>query len=167
MDIRVLGQGDGRRYRELQLHAGGQVSGWIGGIHGRLRRDANCMDLPQTPLSRTWGVEHDGRLLGILGVTRLGAQGGVAHLWLRDVYVRPRYRGTPVSRLLMEAALAWCEDAHADVEHLRGALQLGNARAMRFAERWGFRPLYCVPAVEPGANAHVIMESAWPRGGLY
>src|SRR3546814_11181561 len=56
-----------------------------------------------------WGA-FDGQVLaGVLCLSwRIGIESpDEALLW--GIHVLPRYRGTAVSRLLMEAAVAWCE----------------------------------------------------------
>jgi GNAT superfamily N-acetyltransferase len=84
-----------------------------------------------------WGV-HDGHLLaGMLAVSRRFNVHVGNHLWLWGLYVRPRYRGTPASRLLMDAMLAWCKVQSED-ECLLASCQASSQRAMLFLSRWGF-----------------------------
>ncbi|AKC86110.1 GNAT family N-acetyltransferase [Pseudoxanthomonas suwonensis] len=82
--------------------------------------------------TRLWGVFDRSRLVGVLGLSR-GLE--TAHLW--GAYVLPRYRGTPVSRLLMETAIA-CSAIEWKVDRLSARFASSNLQARRFLERFGF-----------------------------
>ncbi|MEL1263033.1 GNAT family N-acetyltransferase [Pseudoxanthomonas putridarboris] len=76
------------------------------------------------------------------------------------MYVRPRYRGTSVSRNLMEAALQWAA-AEPWQDRLLSSFPLHNVKAERFLDRWEFQPLsereriQRIPGVLPG---YVVVE---------
>lgn len=55
-----------------------------------------------------WGVFSEGELIGAAGLARHydASIGGVGLLW--GIYVLPRYRGTPVSRRMMDAIIDFC-----------------------------------------------------------
>lgn len=82
--------------------------------------------------TRLWGVFDRTRLAGVAGLSR-GFDS--AHLW--GAYVLPRYRGTPVSRLLMETAIHCAADEWT-VERLSARFASSNLQARRFLERFGF-----------------------------
>jgi GNAT superfamily N-acetyltransferase len=91
-------------------------------------------------------VRDGAQLVGVVAVSHRRSLWVTDHLWLWGLYVRPRYRGTPVSRRLMEAALAWCERQPHEAR-LFAAFGLDNAKAWRCFSRWSFWP----PA-EPAAG---------------
>src|SRR5688500_6017046 len=56
-----------------------------------------------------WGAMNQGRLIGVLALSRKCGGAIGEYLWLWGLYVRPPYRGTPASRALIEAALKSAE----------------------------------------------------------
>src|SRR3546814_16914063 len=73
-----------------------------------------------------------------------------AYLWLWGLFVRPHHRGTPAARLLISAAVRWCE-AHPPEQRVFGAFDSRSMRAHRFCERHGFLRVEARPAL-PGLD---------------
>ena len=134
-----------------------EFESWPSGIAAMVRVDLACFAGVQVLDSRLWGVEHAGRLLGVIGGVSRREASGRPHLWLRDLYVRPRYRGTGVSRLLMDAALRWCE-AQPSGQRLLGVRPTACRRARHFAARWGFRPLWRIASACAEGSGYLVME---------
>lgn len=142
MEVRILKEQDTRRYIELRTQAASECpwsTAWNLEEEMFLLADRATAGMPPHPRQDTvvWGV-HDGHLLaGVLAVSRQFNLHVGNHLWLWGLYIRPRYRGTPASRLLMDAMLAWCRKVPAD-ERLLGSCRGSNQRARLFLSRWGF-----------------------------
>lgn len=83
-----------------------------------------------------WGAFDRQVLAGVLCLSwRIGIESpDEALLW--GIHVLPRYRGTAVSRLLMEAAVAWCEanPLHWMTVHV----ERDNVHACQYLGRFGF-----------------------------
>lgn len=84
-----------------------------------------------------WGVYDRQALAGVVAVSHRFTVQALSHLWLWGLYVRSAYRGTPVSRVLMQATLEWCE-GEPPGHRLFAAYDEGNYRARQFFERWDF-----------------------------
>lgn len=74
----------------------------------------------------------------LVAVSRRFSARVLSYLWIWGLYVRPHYRGTPASRALVTAALAWCEQQPPE-QRLFGAFEVSNVRATRFCQRFGFQ----------------------------
>jgi GNAT superfamily N-acetyltransferase len=86
--------------------------------------------------TRAWGVFDQRTLAGAAAATHDPLRGdGLAKLW--GVFVVPRYRGTAVSRLLMDALFACCEQAW-NVRTVSSTFTSGNRHALQFLRRFGF-----------------------------
>lgn len=89
--------------------------------------------------TRVWGVFDQTTLAGVAAATLeplLGDEG--ADLW--SVFVTRRYRGTAVSRLLMDAMLECCEREW-NVRVIRSTFANENTHALQFLSRFGFELL--------------------------
>src|SRR3546814_7992951 len=84
-----------------------------------------------------WGVFDRLTLAGAMAVSRRFSARLHAYLWLWGLFVRPHHRGTPAARLLISAAVRWCE-AHPPEQRVFGAFDSRSMRAHRFCERHGF-----------------------------
>jgi len=101
-----------------------------------------------------WGAFDGGMLVGTVAVSRRLSAHVWPYLWMWGLYVRPAYRGTAASRLLVNPAFAWCE--HQPPQHrLFGAYDVLNLRARRFCDRHGFGAF---------AGHEVAFELPRPRG---
>ncbi|NLS15942.1 N-acetyltransferase [Rhizobium sp. P40RR-XXII] len=82
------------------------------------------------------GFEDDGALAGVIAIARSKGtkMRHIASIW--GMYVRPKGRGTGLSRLLMAAAL---EEARADCRSVRLSVVSSNAPAIRLYESFGFK----------------------------
>ena len=87
-----------------------------------------------------WGAFCNGILVGTaaLGHEQHRAYGGIGLLW--GVYVLPRYRGTPTSRLLMETVIERCS-RDKTVDQILAACASDNAAGQLFLLRFGFEPM--------------------------
>lgn len=109
MEARTLTELDGRAYRSLRMEAS-KEEWWVG--TPVLQRDLEALyDVERNVIgdherlgTRMWGAFDD---LALAGVVALSPErvGPVRFLWLWGLYVRPRYRGTSASQVLLEAAL--------------------------------------------------------------
>lgn len=143
MEVRILKGQDTRRYIELRTLAASECP-WSATGNPKeemfLLADRATAGTPPHPRQDTivWGVNDGYLLAGTLAVSRQFNLHADNHLWLWGLYVRPRYRGTPASRLLMDAMLAWCRKIPTD-ERLLGSCHGSNQRARLFLTRWGFQ----------------------------
>lgn len=165
MEARILQERDTKRYIELRAQA---VSECPGHTTGDFKEELFLLaDHATEGMSRharqgtvVWGA-HDGHLLaGTLAVSRRFNVHVGNHLWLWGLYVRPRYRGTPASRLLMDAMLVWCRNVPAD-ERLLGSCRGSDRPARLFLARWGFQviPAAAYPmAIQGFEKGDVLVE---------
>src|SRR3546814_1437365 len=77
-----------------------------------------------------WGVFDRLTLAGAMAVSRRFSARLHAYLWLWGLFVRPHHRGTPAARLLISAAVRWCE-AHPPEQRVFGAFDSRSMRAPR------------------------------------
>ena len=84
-----------------------------------------------------WGAFDDPSLTGAVAVTRRFSPGQLRRLSLWGMYVRPSYRGTPASRILMEAVIAWYGQ-QPDEFKLHTWFSRDNIRARQLFDRYGF-----------------------------
>jgi GNAT superfamily N-acetyltransferase len=87
-----------------------------------------------------WGVEHHHALVGVLAASRRFNVILRSHIWLWGIHVLPRYRGTTVSRELMEAAIHWSEGEPWQ-DRLLSGVPAHSLNARRLLDRWGFQPI--------------------------
>lgn len=155
MEVRILEERDTKRYMALRAQAANEYPKYP---DRDLDRELfHFADHPTTVMSEhtrqgtvVWGA-YDGYLLvGTLAISRRFDVVAGHYLWLWGLYVRPRYRGTPASRLLMEAMLAWCGGEARD-RRLLSAYDRSNEQAARFLYRWGFHPVVGMTRGRPNA----------------
>lgn len=98
-----------------------------------------------------WGAFDTGTLAGAAGLSRrsLSGYGDIGVLW--GVFVLPRYRGTPASRLLMDAVAGHCT-ADAGIQQLRASCTRDNHAGRQFLRRFGFE------VISGGAVPGLIMR---------
>jgi GNAT superfamily N-acetyltransferase len=122
-----------RSIKELPHAAEPTVARELDGGAGGL---ANMLAYYNARGTRVWGAFDENLLVGAVGLSRGLAEpdGGSGRLW--GVYVLPRYRGTPVSRLLMEAVFACCEEWR--ITYITVRFAKANIRGLQFLQRWGF-----------------------------
>jgi RimJ/RimL family protein N-acetyltransferase len=84
-----------------------------------------------------WGAFDDGRIIGVLALSRrLSAKyRHKAQLW--GMYVVPERRGGGAAHALMQVAIAWAT-THPEVIAITLQVAVSNARGRRFYERFGF-----------------------------
>jgi len=149
MEARILQGRDDKRYMALRTQAANERSAQSTLDLERelfLFADHSTAVIAQHGLQGTvvWGA-YDGRaLVGTLALSRQLGIADACYLWLWGLYVRPRYRGTPASRLLMEAMLAWCEGEPMD-RRLLSSFEPSNHRGRLFLGRWGFERADAIP----------------------
>lgn len=100
--------------------------------------------------SHVWGAFFGETLIGTVALSRRShaTRGGFGVLW--GMFVLPRYRGTPASRLLMDALLDDCA-RDGGFRQLIAPCVRDNVAGLRFLARFGFEPALWVPR-------HVIGE---------
>jgi|GEM_PF-806420 len=93
------------------------------------------------------GAFHGDTLVAAAALTRQchAAQDGIGRLW--GVFVLPRYRGTPASRLLMASIIEYCS-ADGDIRQLLASCGHDNVAGLRFLQRLGFE---AIPAADSGS----------------
>ena len=140
--IRRISPSDSRQYHALRQHSleslayalEPQIVEELGadsvGIEDLLRR----YDLEGT---QVWGVFDQHVLTGVLGLSRPPGLESFDAALLWGVHVLPRYRGTAVSRLLMESAIKWCK-LDLSIRWMTTLVDRGNVPARRYLERFGF-----------------------------
>lgn len=143
MEARILSDCDARKYRELRQNEAredGQK------ISGELRQELELFDQYQHQImttyascgTRVWGAFDDQSLAGVVAMSYMQLAVHPRNLWLWGLYVRPKYRGTPASRVLMESVLRWSERNAPDCR-LFGACDPLNVSALQFLHRYGFQ----------------------------
>ena len=143
MEARTLLPADGRAYAALR-----QLQAKEGVPRSRRRElDIELERLARDPEAvirnylatgtMLWGADDGGSLVGTLAVSRRRSLRAGPYLWLWGLFVRSPYRGTPASRVLMNAALAW-SGAQPEGLRLFGAVTEDNLQARRFCDRHGF-----------------------------
>lgn len=142
MEARQILRMDERRYRILREQAaceGPLIQ------TGELQRELELFDQVQHSVmkvyelrgTRVWGAFDDIALTGAVALSPIPLQAKTSQLWLWGMYVYPRYRGTPASRLLMEAVLAWGEKHHSG-SSIIGSFHRNNRHAWQMVMRFGF-----------------------------
>lgn len=145
MEARQLLRMDERRYRDLREQAareGSQIQ------TGELQRELELFDQIQDSVmkvyelrgTRVWGAFDAMVLTGVVALSSVLLQAKTRQLWLWGMYVYPRYRGTPASRLLMEAVLAWGEKQCSE-SSIMGCFHRNNRHAWQMVMRFGFAPI--------------------------
>ena len=142
MEARLLSRLDERGYRNLREQAARE--GPLIQI-GELQRERELFDrTPGTVMkthelrgTRVWGAFDDMTLAGAVALSPVLLQTRTRQLWLWGMYVHPRYRGTPASRLLMEAVLAWGESQYSG-SSIMGSFHRNNRHAWQMVMRFGF-----------------------------
>ena len=83
-------------------------------------------------------VEQDHQVVGLaVFFLSFSTWRGKSGVYLQDIYVHPRLRGTGTGRKLLARVAAWATDRRAD--HLRLSVDGGNSGAQAFYERLGMR----------------------------
>ncbi|WP_202839133.1 GNAT family N-acetyltransferase [Luteimonas saliphila] len=87
--------------------------------------------------TRVWGAYSGDTLIAAAALTREyhATHCGLGVLW--GVYVLPRYRGTPASRMLMESIIDDCRN-DGDIRQIRASCSYDNVAGQRFLQRLGF-----------------------------
>ncbi len=106
----------------------------LGTGHGKIANVLRDYDIEGT---QVWGVFNTQTLIGAIGLSRRFPlqKLEIAHVW--GVFVMPRYRGTAVSRLLMEAVVDWCEHDPV-VQWIATRFSRSSVHARQYFERFGF-----------------------------
>lgn len=164
MQARVLVPADSKRYLDLRTKASiEEPDAMTFDVEQELGQAKKGRPLPllQEGQPRVhWGVEHREGLVGVLAASRRFNVVLRSHIWLWGIHVLPRYRGTTVSRELMEAAIQW-SDGEPWQDRLMSGFPAHSVRARRLLERWGFQPIddkereQRIPGVPLG---YVVME---------
>ncbi|WP_448580067.1 N-acetyltransferase family protein [Thermaurantiacus sp.] len=152
--LRLATIADARAVRDLfcrsfratfgHLYPPHELEAWLEGMsEARFRVETGCASH-----ACFLGEAPDGRLLGYatLGPQDLGMEPQARWWVLRQLYLEEEAKGTGVASALMEAALA--EARARGVQELYLTVWIGNHRARRFYERYGFE--------EVGAYAFVV-----------
>lgn len=144
LDVRRLSEDNARAYLSLRKRS---LDGSVHPIEPQVRRELGAgPDGIATLLveyiaegTQVWGVFNDSVLTGVAALSRdcRVACGGIGVLW--GIYVLPRYHGTPVSRLLMEAVTAGCVDS--SMHQLVAPCARDNIAGLLFLRRFGFEPI--------------------------
>lgn len=94
------------------------------------------------------GAFYGGSLVGVLALdaNREGGHPQEIHLW--GLYVIPRLRGTPISQLLLEAAIAWSRRQPGKL-----TVSVQFARNNQYAFRFFNRNYFSVKASDPQRSA--------------
>lgn len=142
MEARPLSRLDERGYRNLREQAAreGPLT-----QTSELQRELELFDQIHDSVmkvyeirgTRVWGAFDDITLTGAVALSPVLLQGRARQLWLWGMYVYPRYRGTPASRLLMEAVLAWGERQYGG-SSIMGSFHKNNRHAWQMVMRFGF-----------------------------
>lgn len=146
MEARLLLPEDGRAYAALRVYEAeaplsGPASSVLALELARLARGPG--DVIRNYLDSDtllWGAFDRHALVGTLAVSRRFTVVVADHLWLWGLFVRPHYRGTPASRVLITAAVE-ARERRPPEWRLFGAFDVRNLRASRFCERHGFAPV--------------------------
>lgn len=87
-----------------------------------------------------WAALSGETMIGTAALSREyhASYGGIGVLW--GVYVLPRYRGTPASRLLMDAVVGFC-GLDSTIGQILAPCAMGNQAGLRFLQRFGFEPM--------------------------
>lgn len=142
MEVRLLSRLDERSYRNLREQAARE-----GPLiqTGELQRERelfaqvhdSVMKVYELRGTRVWGAFDDMTLTGAVALSPVLLPARTRQLWLWGMYVYPRYRGTPASRLLMETVLAWRERHYAG-SSVMGSFHRNNRHAWQMVMRFGF-----------------------------
>lgn len=142
MEARLLSRLDERGYRNLREQAARE-----GPLiqTGELQRELelfaqvhdSVMKVYELRGARIWGVFDDIILAGVVALSPVLLHTRARQLWLWGMYVYPRYRGTPASRLLMEAVLAWGDRQYTG-SSIMGSFHKNNRHAWQMVMRFGF-----------------------------
>lgn len=144
LQVRRLSEADASAYYALRL---GSLEGLrhpaepevLGELANGASGLVECLVRYEAHGTRVWGVFDRATLAGVAAATLnplLGHES--ANLW--GVFVVRRYRGTAVSRLLMDAVLACCEHEW-NVRAICSTFASGNTHALQFLWRFGFELL--------------------------
>lgn len=143
LQVRRLSEGDAPAYYALRQGSLGlrhpvepevlrELGSGVSGLAERLARY-------ETHGTRVWGVLDQATLAGVAAATLIPLLSDEsANLW--GVFVVRRYRGTAVSRLLMDAVFACCEHEW-KVRAISSTVASGNVHALQFLTRFGFELL--------------------------
>lgn len=147
METRLLSRLDERGYKNLREQAARE-----GPLiqTGELQRELELfaqihdskMKVYELRKTRVWSVFDDITLTGAVALSPVLLQARTRQLWLWGMYVYPRYRGVPASRLLMEAVLAWGERQYSG-SSIMGSLHKNNRHAWQMVMRFGFITADC------------------------
>ncbi|MCL1634939.1 GNAT family N-acetyltransferase [Luteimonas sp. SX5] len=142
MEARVLTEFEAGAYRLMRLRSVKELPSLASPEILReltvfAERTAGLLSTYASQGTRVWGVFDDVSLAGVVAVTRQLAQEKPKWLSLWGLYVRPGYRGTPASRVMMEAVIAWCGRQPGEPK-LCTRFPRDNVRAHQLFDRYGF-----------------------------
>ncbi|WP_425605366.1 GNAT family N-acetyltransferase [Pseudoxanthomonas putridarboris] len=163
MIARVLTPADARLYINLRRRQAKEEPDSVtidvkSELEGLSNENPSAAIFPADPARIYWGVEHHAAIVGLLAITRRFDATLHSYLWLWGMYVRPRYRGTGVSRALMEAALLW-SDGEPKQSRLFSSFPAQNRRAYQLLQRWGFSPVsQSRPSVSRVPSDYTVVE---------
>nr|WP_255681874.1 GNAT family N-acetyltransferase [Luteimonas sp. BDR2-5] len=145
LQVRRLSEHDASAYYALR---GRLVEGGVHAVEPQVRGEVEAgADGIATRLAEylahgtyVWGAFDGNVLVGAAALSREYhvSYGGIGVLW--GVYVLPRYRGTPASRLLMDAVVGLCA-MDSTTSQILAACAVGNDAGRRFLQRFGFEPM--------------------------
>ncbi len=142
MEVRSLRKADEANYIALRIESVEQAPDLV---TPRILREldnawnANCVLDAYGPQERVFGAFYSGSLVGVVAMDASPDRPDPHDVELWGLYVVPRLRGTPISQLLLEAAIAW-------VRHQPGKLTVSVefARSNRYAFRFFDRNYFSV-----------------------
>lgn len=141
MEARLLLRMDESRYHRLRMEAARETplscTGELVREQAVFAEGGDALPTHAARGTRVWGTFDDFHLAGVVALSPLYADTEHQTLWLWGLYVQPRFRGTPASRCLMRAALAWADTQHPGGNVL-AAYHHENRRARQLLERFGF-----------------------------
>lgn len=141
LQVRRLSATDSAAYYALRWHALDEPVA----IEPQVRRELEAggegigTQLAEYVANRTgvWGAFDGDALVGTAALSREYhlSYGDIGVLW--GVFVLPRYRGTPVSRLLMDTVLGVCI-MDSTIGQILAPCAVDNVAGFRFLQRFGF-----------------------------
>ena len=142
MEVRQLLHADERRYQSIREQA---VLDNPSPQGSELQREKaifsqslhNVLGAHELNGTRIWGVFDDVAMAGVAALSPILLESGTYKLWLWGLYVHRKYRGTPASRLLMEAVRAWGGRRYPGLS-IMGSFHVTNRHAMQMVTRFGF-----------------------------
>lgn len=163
MEVRLLDKRDEAGYlalraKSIEEHAGSATQEVLRELDGTWQGNGDLLATYDHERKSVFGAFYGGSLVGIVALDAGPAARNPQDIRLWGLYVIPRLRGTPISQLLLEQAIAWSRERQKITVSVR--FPRSNKHAFRFFDRnyFSVKPANMEPEAQASTVDAVFMD---------